>query len=400
LANKIIGGALLVAGTCIGAGMLGLPVSTAAAGFYYSAAGFGLCWSLMTLTAFFMLEVTLWYDQEVNLITMARNHLGRGGALAVWITYVLFLYTLMAAYTSGGAAIMAFLLQDMGISVLLSTIIFVLLFATVVYKGTGWVDSLNRLMVAALILVYFLLLGLTLPQVQAAQINTGHPQYLWVAVPIMVTSFGYHLLIPSLKTYLNGNLKHLRLSLYLGSLIPLLVYLLWEYIILGILPIHGDPGLVQMLHHGQPVVTLTNSLQTMVGSAKIGLLAKLFSFFAIITSFIGVALGLFDFFADGFNIERNPRGKLVLVALTFLPPAIFAATYPQGFIFALSYAGIFAALLLIIYPALMVLRGRAQQLNAPFQVPGGKSLAWLAVMAGIMVIVLQLLTPLNWLPSP
>src|SRR5579872_4553273 len=96
--NKIVGGAMLVAGTCIGAGMLGLPVSTAAGGFFPSVGAFFFCWFMMLMSALFMLEVSLWYPEETNFITMAKSTLGRKGEIVAWCAYVLFLYAIMTAY--------------------------------------------------------------------------------------------------------------------------------------------------------------------------------------------------------------------------------------------------------------------------------------------------------------
>ncbi len=109
--GSVVGGALLIAGTCVGAGMLGLPVMTAAAGFYPTMAAFLLVWLFMTCSALAYLEVSLRFPGEVNLISMAAKTLGRGGKIIAWITYVLFLYSLMAAYTAGGTTMLANILD-------------------------------------------------------------------------------------------------------------------------------------------------------------------------------------------------------------------------------------------------------------------------------------------------
>ncbi len=41
------------------------------------------------------------------------------------------------------------------------------------------------------------------------------------------------------------------------------------------------------------------------GSPLLGAIADFFCFFAIVTSFLGIALGLFDFLADGLKIPRK-----------------------------------------------------------------------------------------------
>ena len=50
--RKMIGGVLIVAGTSIGGGMLGLPIVTAPGGIVYATILLLLSWALMTFAAF------------------------------------------------------------------------------------------------------------------------------------------------------------------------------------------------------------------------------------------------------------------------------------------------------------------------------------------------------------
>ena len=50
----------LVGGTCIGGGMLALPVSTSLVGFLPSLVVMTLAWIFMTCTGLLILEVNLW----------------------------------------------------------------------------------------------------------------------------------------------------------------------------------------------------------------------------------------------------------------------------------------------------------------------------------------------------
>ena len=83
--NRMIGAILLIAGTCIGAGMLALPVSTAAYGFYPSVVLFIVCWSFLTFTALLILEVNLWSKTDSNMISMAAQTLGKLGQAVAWV---------------------------------------------------------------------------------------------------------------------------------------------------------------------------------------------------------------------------------------------------------------------------------------------------------------------------
>src|SRR6187200_1183190 len=100
---KLLGSILLVVGTSIGAGMLAVPIPTAALGFTGALVLLFLCWLVMTAGAFLLLEVNLWMPMNSNLNTMARGTIGSFGQIISWIAFLLLLYSLLAAYVDGGS---------------------------------------------------------------------------------------------------------------------------------------------------------------------------------------------------------------------------------------------------------------------------------------------------------
>lgn len=145
--GSVIGGMLLIAGSCIGAGMLGLPIVTGISGFFPSLSMFFLGWLFMTATALLLVEVNGWFSRQVNLLTMANHSLGRWGKGICWITYLFLFYALLVAYISGiGSLIGSFVQTSFHISmpIWVGSFIFVLLFGWIVYLGTRSVDLFNR----------------------------------------------------------------------------------------------------------------------------------------------------------------------------------------------------------------------------------------------------------------
>ena len=119
---------------------------------------------------------------------------------------------------------------------------------------------------------------------------------------------------------------------------------------MGAIPFTGEAGFQALLQGDGPV---TDALVVVLQSTWIQVAAGLFSFFVVVTSFLGVTLSLSDFLIDGLRIKKSWEGKLGALALTFLPPLLFVLTYESGFYLALRYSGVFVAILLIFLPALM-----------------------------------------------
>jgi tyrosine-specific transport protein len=85
-----------------------------------------------------------------------------------------------------------------------------------------------------------------------------------------------------------------------------------------------------------------------------------------------VSLCLTDFLADGLALEKVGFNRLIIQVTTYLPPLLIVLVYPNAFIRALEYAGLYSIVLLILIPAWMALRGRRHYPDAKFKVPGGQ----------------------------
>jgi tyrosine-specific transport protein len=382
---RFIGGVLLVAGTTIGAGMLALPVVTSFGGFFPSAIIFGLCWLLMLCSAFFFLDVNLAVRGEPNLISMAGKTLGVPGKVASWVFYLLLLYSLLAAYIAASAPLFeraVFALTDVHIPATLSRFCLPVVFGSFIYLGTKGVDYINRLLMIGLGLSYVMLVAFIPSHIEISLLTHFDFSASLLAIPVVLTSFGYHIIIPSLTTYLNHDTKLLRKTIIWGSILPIVIYLVWQVLTLGVIP---QGYLSQAWIQGVPA---TEPLAFLLNNSFIAKSALFFSFFAIVTSFLGVSLSLSDFLTDGLKIKKTWEGRFIAFGLTFVPPLIFVFSYQRGFYLALEYAGIIVAILLGIMPSLMAWRLKGHPFYRSFL---GKLLISLVILLCLGAILLDFL---------
>jgi len=381
--KHVLGGTLLVAGTSIGAGMLALPVVTAFGGFFPALLVYFLCWLFMTCTGLLFLELCLKLPPDANLVTMATTYLGRSGKIFAWILYLFLFYSLSIAYVSGGGG----LLQSwLGGEIWVSQILFVLVLGSCVYVGARMVDRLNFALMAGLIVTYFSFVVFGLPHVNLAHLQTSNWNATLFALPVVFTAFSYQGIIPSLTAYLKRDARRIRIAIIGGTTIAFCIYVLWEFLILGIVPVES---LLQAKELGQTAVA---PLKDHVAAASISAIGQAFAFFAISTSFLGVTLGLIDFLADGLTMPKKGMRKLFLALLTFVPPLIVSLTNPHVFILALVFAGgVGCALLLGFLPTLMtwVARYRGEGHGGPIQLAGGKFLLSLLFLFVLFELVME-----------
>lgn len=374
--NKTFGSILVAAGTAIGAGMLALPLVTAGMGYTLSAVLFLFVWALVFYSALLTLEVNLAFKAPHNsYATMARATLGRGGQYITVATFLLLLYALSSAYITGGASLFetaAILLFGKTLPNYVNVILFTLMLGFIVSWGTRAVDLLNRGLFSIKTILFIAVVILFFPQVNYVNLLTQHEsQYIWAAAPVILTAFGFHIVLPSLVSYLGPDPKQLRRVLLWGSLLPLIIYLVWLAAVIGILPRYGEYSFQTLAQTGGSVGELIIAINNHMQVPWLSVMVNAFANVALITSCLGIALSLFDFLRDKQKGVVPHRAKTALY--TFVPPLCIALFYPNGFVQLLSYASIFAALILIILPGLMVYKLRGNDaLTTPYQVWGAR----------------------------
>jgi tyrosine-specific transport protein len=388
--SKKIGGVLLIVGTSIGAGMLALPVANASFGFWPSTILLVVCWALMTLGALYMTEASLYVARGQHLVTMAKLTLGKPGVVVAWVSYVLLLYALLSAYISGGADVFGGLVKAQGypISDWISITLFTMLFGLVVYQGIHSVDLLNRALMFGKLAVFVFLVFLIFPHTDAALLThqiTGANTSL---VMILITSFGFAIIVPNLRDYFDQQAITLKKIVIIGSLIPLICYIIWDRTIMGAIPSGGSTGLIALQQSDHTTSMLALHLAKQVQNQVIHFLFNFFTTICMLTAFLGVSLSLMSFLSDAFKLEQMGREGLILFILTFLPPWVIVMFYPGAYMHALSYAGSCCVVLLLFLPAWMCLQGR-KRFRAQWQVPGGAFLQYGLIAVSLLLLILS-----------
>ena len=399
--NKTLGSTLITSGTMIGAGMLAMPLTSAGIGFTFTVVLLILLWILLTYSALLFVEVYQTAEHDAGIGTLAAQYFGRPGRIVATSVLMIFLYALLSAYVTGGGAILASTLPDFAAPDLKmkgSILAFTILFGVFVAIGTSFVDALNRFLFIAMIAALFIVLGLMIPEIKIDNLMAMpiDKALLISASPVFFTAFGFHGSIPSLNKYLEGDVKALRFSIIVGSAITLVGYILWQFSTHGVL---SQTRFLEILNQDPTLNGLIEAVRVITGSTIIAAIVKIFSALALITSFLGVALGLLDCIDDllkrAFNISAN---RLSLGFLTFLPPLLFAFFYPEGFILALGYAGQMFAFYAVVLPAALVWKARHQHPNLPYRVPGGSGVLLFASILGTIIVCIPFLIKLGVLP--
>ncbi len=389
--NRLFGAILLIAGTATGAAMLALPVSTGRAGLIPSLLAMAFVWAYLCYAALCTLEVAISLPKDSNLVTMADHTLGKWGKVISGISYLFLLYALNTAYIAGTTALFQDLFEDViGLRFAQGAyaIPLLIVFSLLLRRGVKAVDAINRVFMLGLIVSFGLLLAVSLPHIQLENLTSKRWEYVLPSLSIVLTAFGYHVVIPSLASYLHDDVKKLEKAIWIGSAVPFIGYCVWQVATLGIVPLTGPISIETAYNQGMSGAEVLANISQ---SNWIAGIDTLFAFFAIVTSFLGVSMSLLDFLADGLKKKAIFKYKWLLFVIAFLPPLYFALSYKRAFLSALEYAGAYGVVILLaIIPALMTWRKR-YSLKMPGRIiaPGGKTALVIFMAISFCFILLE-----------
>lgn len=161
---SLLGGAMIIAGTAIGAGMLANPTSTAGVWFIGSILALIYTWFCMTTSGLMILEANLHYPTGASFDTIVKDLLGKGWNLINGLSVAFVLYILTYAYITSGGGITQSLLNQflrspesaVEIGRTSGSLIFCVVLAVFVWFSTKAVDRFTTVLIAGMVVAFFL----------------------------------------------------------------------------------------------------------------------------------------------------------------------------------------------------------------------------------------------------
>ena len=416
--GSIAGASLLFAGTAVGAGMIALPAETFAAGFIPSISGLSVCWLFTYVTSMLTLEAS-WLASQIDkeehddnngggFLSISKMALGVPGEVITAALFWLLLSAIVVAYTAEGGQLIAQFANEFTdtttITPTIGSLLFASSFASFAIAGTSRVDIINRVFVIGLVGSFICIVANISPSIQVSNL-LSHSDWTAVypaGISVGILSFGAQNVVPTILQYLDYDSKKTQKAILLGSLIPLLLYSIWEAVFLGIIDVSSVDS------NSMEVVNVLGS----VGGTTVTDLVELFSICAIGSSMAGASVSLVDFFEDAIGLlskEDDPESKAeemqasnnsvglgtrtiaALFALT--PPVFISYAFPDVFLTALEEAGLLGGVSLYgILPALCLISLRSVDSESdttamPERLGGGKvTLFALLVISSALVL--------------
>ncbi|CAK3395496.1 Glutamine transporter 2 [Vibrio crassostreae] len=381
---KMMGSSLIIAGTALGAGMLAIPMVLAQFGLLYGTLLMVLICFGTTYAALLLLEATIKAGGGLGLNSIARKTLGKQGQLLTNGLLYALLICLLMAYILGAGDLLSKLLSNFGVEITATTsqIVFTLLAGAVVASGTGVIDKLNRALFFVMLASLFATMAFLAPsmtQENLMQVTSHNHVDLIKTSAILFTSFGFMVVIPTLVSYNHeATDKQLRNMVIVGSLIPLVCYLCWLFAVVGNLS-------EEQFRSFKNVSDLMAAFEAQ--SPWVGNVLSTFTGLALLTSFFGVAMALFNQNTDMFN-----QNTAVTYCISFILPLAGSLLAADKFLQVLNYAGIILVFLAVFVPLVMVHKQRFMKVAEDrYSAEGGKPMMLFSLLFGCFLLISQVI---------
>ncbi len=267
----------MITGLTIGAGILGIPYVVAQAGLVVGLAqiaGLGI----ITLFLNIMIgEIAVKAQENMQLPGLAQKYLGSSAKAILSIILAFGSLGALLAYVVGEGAALAALFGGDAFS---WSIIFWSLASYFVWRGLGTVKIFEKIVSFAVILIIVFLSVYLLPAVRAENFFYFNLGNIFLPFGVILFALNGAPAIAEAHALLPGQPRAFRRAVVIGTLIPIVVYLLFAVAVVGV--------------SGQRVSEVaTVGLGAQFG-AGISVLANVFAILAMATGFVGLGTALRD----------------------------------------------------------------------------------------------------------
>jgi amino acid permease len=231
---------------------------------------------------------------------------------------------------------------DQNNSVIITTLLCGLAFYVLFSLKIKLQSNVNTVLFALLIVLVFVILGKVFHFSDELSSQAYTSPDILRSLPIVFVSFGVQNVCPYVYKFLNKDVEKTKKSFLVGISIVAVVYISWIYVILC--SIHScEPAFYDQILEGKANSgDLINAICRISGSNMTHILLKAVSLLAIVTSALGIALGL------GMSLHEIFRRNVMF--LTVLIPMAITLIVPNAFMNILSFGGMIATIFVVFMP--------------------------------------------------
>ena len=312
-------------GTIVGAGILGIPYVVAKAGFVV-----GLIFIILLGLAFLYLnlftgEIVLRTKEQHQLTGYAEKYLGRWGKRVMTFTMLFSIYGALTAYLIGeGESLRAIFRVG---SPLFYTLIFFIIGFLIVWRGVKATGKAELFLILFLFVVVVLISVFSYRQLDFSHLTTFNLGYILLPYGVILFSLLGSPAIPEMQEVLGNDKKLMKRAIIIGSLIPILLYIVFTAVIMGLVGIEQ----FELLQPNERIATIALSVYA---HPLLGIFANVLAVLSMFTSFLALSIALTEVYEYDYKMTRSAS-----LLLTFSLPLVIAVFNLATFLRVLDITG-------------------------------------------------------------
>ncbi|MEK9130292.1 MAG: aromatic amino acid transport family protein [Patescibacteria group bacterium] len=310
-------------GTIVGVGIFAIPYAIAQVGF-----AIGLLYLIVLGLIILCLnlcygEIVLRTKKNHQLPGYAEIYLGKFGKyLTIFVTFLGFYGALLAYLVMAGDFLSLFLKNfSSNLTPFNCSLLFFVFGVVAIFFGKKIIPKIESLIIPFLFVIVLIIFIFGFPQIKFENLLTINLKHFFLPFGIILFSLGGISAIPIMEVVLEEKKYLLKKAIIIGTLIPLILYILFGLI--GV-------GVVGKTMPENAIVGLGNILGN-----KILFLGSIFGFFAIASSFLSIGLALKQIYHYDFNLNKT----ISTILVCFIPLIIFLSGW-RDFIEIIGITGL------------------------------------------------------------
>lgn len=304
-------------GTIIGAGILGIPFVFARAGFWTGTLVLGVVGLAMLLMKLMYGEVTLRTRGNHQLVGYTEIYLGKFAKHLMALVLIFSLYGALLAYFIGEGEVIEAIT---GIPAFWASIGFYALFTFLIYVGLRVIKRTELIMGGLILIIIFIIGLLAFNHIDLSNLAGFDLAKVFVPYGVLVFACSGIVAVPQVRRILARREKLMRRAIIWGCAIPPILYFVFT-------------ALVVSISRGQVTEVASVGLGEIVGWQMV-LVANIFAFFTMATSFLTLGLALRDIYKFDYKLPH-----LISWLLLIVTPLIIFLLGARDFVRVIGFVG-------------------------------------------------------------
>jgi len=223
----------ILIGTCIGAGVLGIPYVAAQAGFFVAMGYIVLIGLMILVVNLYLGEISLRTKGNHQLPGYARRYLGKKGYYLMEFATFFGIYAAIVAYILGVAKSISFLAFGDVSYYLFIGIGFGLFMSFLIWRGMKSLKRFEKLGVFIILILLLLMLIIFFKGINVANFYTYNSVNVFLPFGVILFALMSFYAVPEVEIVLHKNEKLLKKSIITSVIVCALFYILFASIVVG-----------------------------------------------------------------------------------------------------------------------------------------------------------------------